>query len=430
MDLTASQTLLHDQFICSICYNLLEDPVITTCQHMFCRACLSSWVVNKRVCPLDRRTLTDANSFTSLKTREPFFYKTVYQSLRVKCPNVECTWTGSPDAVEVHGLTHQLIPCPFTCGSDTHIPKTQVQQHFDVIHHDAFICDTTLDLLKLATLIELTIFSKPLQHVIVKHTALQAVKYPSEVCMLKPLLEKTQLLQRVFAAMKRNYFKRKCIVADYSSVLEQQFYKFVICNFFERDAQLLWAKMLRDGTVLTNVEKNMSLQVFNSTVTDTKTHVCNRITLPVEIVQGVQGFDELWTLTQHEKQTLHVDMGQGYAELEVAFEHGTQDLRMSSLQMAIVLMFNDNVTLTTQDIFSKLLDKNKWSKKHCKAIMQLCTVHLMSLATKKCFILQKTPTTNRTLLFTDVFKLNTTFQLLPDVVIQVPMFWNCPLLPT
>ena len=398
---------------------------------MFCRTCFSSWIVNKRVCPLDRRSLTDANSFASLETREPFFYKTVYQSLQVKCPNVECIWTGSPDAVETHTLTHQLISCPFMCSGDTQIPKTQVQQHFEAVHHDAFIRDTTtLDLLKLATLIELTLFSKPLQHVIVKHTALQAVKYPSEVCMLKPLLEKTQLLKRVFAAMKRSYFKRKCAVADYSSVLEEQFYEFVVCNFFERDAQLLWAKMLKDGTVLRNVNKNMLLQVFNSTILNTKTHVYNRITLPKEIVSDVESCNELCVLTQHAKETLHIDMGQGHAELEVTFEHGTQDLHMSSMQMAIVLMFNDNLTLTTQAIFSKLLDKKKWSKKHCKAITQLCTVHLMSLATKRCPVLQKTPPTSQKLLFTDVFKLNPTFQLVPNVVVEVPMFWNCRLLRT
>ena len=45
--------------ICSICTNVLEDPVQTPCSHVFCRKCIQKWLdTGSNNCPIDRELLT------------------------------------------------------------------------------------------------------------------------------------------------------------------------------------------------------------------------------------------------------------------------------------------------------------------------------------------------------------------------------------
>ena len=47
-----------DELICSICTDVLENPVQTPCQHSFCNDCIKVWVEDgKSSCPVDRQTL-------------------------------------------------------------------------------------------------------------------------------------------------------------------------------------------------------------------------------------------------------------------------------------------------------------------------------------------------------------------------------------
>ena len=44
-------------FICVICLNVLEDPVMFyECEHLFCRKCIRASLMMKRECPTDRST--------------------------------------------------------------------------------------------------------------------------------------------------------------------------------------------------------------------------------------------------------------------------------------------------------------------------------------------------------------------------------------
>ena len=45
--------------ICSICTNVLEDPVQTPCSHVFCKKCIQKWLdTGSNNCPVDRELLT------------------------------------------------------------------------------------------------------------------------------------------------------------------------------------------------------------------------------------------------------------------------------------------------------------------------------------------------------------------------------------
>ena len=50
--------ILND-LICSICTEVILDPVQTPCEHCFCKECITTWLDEKqKFCPVDRKTLT------------------------------------------------------------------------------------------------------------------------------------------------------------------------------------------------------------------------------------------------------------------------------------------------------------------------------------------------------------------------------------
>lgn len=56
------QLLLNEQKICTICLDEHTEPTVTTCSHVFCRGCLSSWfALHKTSCPLCRREIENVD---------------------------------------------------------------------------------------------------------------------------------------------------------------------------------------------------------------------------------------------------------------------------------------------------------------------------------------------------------------------------------
>ena len=59
IDRFLAKDTIVSEFICSICTDVVECPVQTPCQHLFCNECIRRWInEGNRTCPEDRQALT------------------------------------------------------------------------------------------------------------------------------------------------------------------------------------------------------------------------------------------------------------------------------------------------------------------------------------------------------------------------------------
>ena len=94
-----------DELKCSICLELVSDPVQTTCGHLFCGKCIVR--IENCTCPVDRKRFTfHTDTFNGRRVR----------SFKVICPNKEsgCQWQGGLGDAEEHTDTdcaYQIVDC-------------------------------------------------------------------------------------------------------------------------------------------------------------------------------------------------------------------------------------------------------------------------------------------------------------------------------
>mmetsp|Transcript_5502 Transcript_5502/g.8662 ORF Transcript_5502/g.8662 Transcript_5502/m.8662 type:complete len:586 (-) Transcript_5502:111-1868(-) len=86
---------LWKEFECGICLNLVEYPVYTKCSHVFCKGCLSEWLVQKADCPQCKAPLTSNDDVRPLREQAPLAWR-ILSRVRVRCPlhAQQCEWKG------------------------------------------------------------------------------------------------------------------------------------------------------------------------------------------------------------------------------------------------------------------------------------------------------------------------------------------------
>lgn len=57
-DLSRFISEIEEEFLCSICTMVLEDPLQSFCEHMYCQRCIKDWLMRDERCPDDRTSLT------------------------------------------------------------------------------------------------------------------------------------------------------------------------------------------------------------------------------------------------------------------------------------------------------------------------------------------------------------------------------------
>ena len=107
---------------CSICLELVSDPVQTSCGHLFCGKCLKGI----RQCPIDRESFT---------TTPDHFNKRRLRSFKVKCPKSVkgCDWQGDLGDAEKHTeekCNYQEVKCPKGC--DKNMQRQDLSDHLQI----------------------------------------------------------------------------------------------------------------------------------------------------------------------------------------------------------------------------------------------------------------------------------------------------------
>ena len=124
-----------NDYICPICQDLLDEPQLTRCGHLFCHKCLKSCknrTSKSLECPLCRALCED--TFPDARSKRQI------QNLQVACMNAPCTWTGSlcelsnhRNGLKCEGCLYEAVTCPNDCQTTNILRK-------DLVDHQENAC--------------------------------------------------------------------------------------------------------------------------------------------------------------------------------------------------------------------------------------------------------------------------------------------------
>ncbi|CEL94655.1 unnamed protein product [Vitrella brassicaformis CCMP3155] len=102
-------TFISDEMRCSICSWLVWVPVITECEHIYCRSCLERWLARSRSCPTCQKMLTGASCVQPLEQANRLLYRMIGKI------NLKCKHYGLSMGKKYHNSSHVL--CIFFVSS-------------------------------------------------------------------------------------------------------------------------------------------------------------------------------------------------------------------------------------------------------------------------------------------------------------------------
>ena len=97
-----------EALVCSICNDVLQDPVQTPCEHIFCTNCIKEWLEGgQKICPVDRQILTSA----ALKQPNRIT-KQLLGNLTVRCKHYgDGCWLKSRFEYMLQLIEHEVNHC-------------------------------------------------------------------------------------------------------------------------------------------------------------------------------------------------------------------------------------------------------------------------------------------------------------------------------
>ena len=132
-DIERFEGTVNEGLLCSICRDVLEDPLQAPCEHVFCATCIHGWLVHEQICPEDRQSLTEAD------LRPIFRYmRNDLNQLRIRCINFEngCTLVTQLEHIAKHESEcgFALMTCPNRlCGAQ--MERRELDAHLATCVH-------------------------------------------------------------------------------------------------------------------------------------------------------------------------------------------------------------------------------------------------------------------------------------------------------
>lgn len=118
-----------ETFVCPVCFEIVSEPLQTSCGHLFCKRCISAL----KKCPVCR---------TACDSHPDHFNDRKIRTLNVACVNGAkgCEWRGELGYVEEHisNCPYQHMKCPH-CGFKDH-PEVVTTDHFTTCKEFPFSC--------------------------------------------------------------------------------------------------------------------------------------------------------------------------------------------------------------------------------------------------------------------------------------------------
>jgi hypothetical protein len=121
-------------FHCSICYNVLKEPMCRNNEHIFCRGCITEHLtVNSHKCPECNEDLT-----VETLRRAPRVLCNYLSELKIKCDYSD---RGCQEYIRLEELDFHVENCgfaPMKCSNDE---CEMVVNKREIIHHESTVCE-------------------------------------------------------------------------------------------------------------------------------------------------------------------------------------------------------------------------------------------------------------------------------------------------
>ncbi|KAM6318763.1 E3 ubiquitin-protein ligase NRDP1-like [Aegotheles albertisi] len=129
---------VNEGLLCSICRDVLEDPLQAPCEHAFCTACIHAWLVHCSSCPEDRQ-MVDVSLLRPLYR----YMKNDLNRLQLHCKNREygCVMICSLESIDKHEreCEYSQVPCS-NAGCTVRIERCNLDSHLAVCEYRSHEC--------------------------------------------------------------------------------------------------------------------------------------------------------------------------------------------------------------------------------------------------------------------------------------------------
>ncbi|XP_029928097.1 RING finger protein 151 isoform X2 [Myripristis murdjan] len=127
---------VNEGLLCCVCRDVLERPLQAPCEHAYCSACISSWLVHHHSCPEDRLPL-DVNSL------KPLYMRNDLNRLQIRCVNAAqgCEVVCSLESLHTHedGCEFAFISCSNT-GCPVQVERRSLEAHLSECNFRSRVC--------------------------------------------------------------------------------------------------------------------------------------------------------------------------------------------------------------------------------------------------------------------------------------------------